>query len=324
MFLILCFAGQVTSAKTIHHYVFFDMDRERIRDTSFLETKAFEGAQLKYTWKELEPEKDHYEFSSISKDLAFLTSHGKRLFIQLQDSSFSAKRILVPAYLQTAEYHGGISAQYKIVNGDEEHPIIEGWAARRWDPAVQDRFRKLLITLGKEFDGSVAGINLPETSIGVGEAKQKPEGYSDEIYLNAVIENMRVLRQAFPRSVVIQYANFMPGEWLPGTDKSYLRTVYRKAKELGVGMGGPDLLPFNRGQNNHSYPLIKASAGSIVTGVAVQDGNYADVNPKTRQRATIAELFAFAKDQLQVDYIFWCTEEPFYSNEVVPFLRNIH
>src|SRR4051794_31443620 len=79
--LIFCLAGQPTSAKTVHHYVFFDMDHERIRDSSFLETKAFEGAQLKYTWKELEPEKDHYEFSSIRKDLAFLSANGKKLFV---------------------------------------------------------------------------------------------------------------------------------------------------------------------------------------------------------------------------------------------------
>jgi len=47
-----------------HHYVFFNRDRERISDAAFLETKAFEGAQLKYTWRELEREKDRYDFSA--------------------------------------------------------------------------------------------------------------------------------------------------------------------------------------------------------------------------------------------------------------------
>jgi hypothetical protein len=41
----------------------------------------------------------------------------------------------------------------------------------------------------------------------------------------------------------MQYANFMPGEELPGKDRYYLRTVYQQAKELKVGVGGPDLLP---------------------------------------------------------------------------------
>jgi hypothetical protein len=148
-----------------------------------------------------------------------------------------------------------------------------------------------------------------------------PEGYTNEVYRDAVVTNMKALKRAFPKSVVIQYANFMPGEWLPETDKSYLRTVYKEAKELGVGVGGPDLLPFRRGQNNHSYPLIGSLAGTVKTGIAVQDGNYSDVDRTTGKRATVAELLAFASDQLKVDYIFWCTEEPYYSKELIPFLK---
>lgn len=309
------------SGKAVHHYIFFDLDRERIKEASFLETKAIEGAQLKYTWRELEPLKDQYDFSGIHHDLAFLTAKGKKLFIQLQEASFSPQYILVPKYLQTDEYHGGIAPQYQIENNDEEHAKIEGWVARRWDPKVQERFHKLLNALGKEFDGKVEGINLPESSVGFGETgKLYPQGYSNELYRDALITNMRALKNAFPKSIALQYANFMPGEWLPDTDKSYLRSIYKAAQEIKVGVGGPDLLPFRRGQNNHSYPLIRASAGIVPTGVAVQDGNYADVNRKTGKRATIAELLAFATNQLKVDYVFWCTEEPYYSKELIPFL----
>ena len=112
----------------------------------------------------------------------------------------------------------------------------------------------------------------------------------------------------------------MPGEWLPGSDKSYLRTVYKEARALGVGVGGPDLMPFRVGQKNHSYPLISAS-NTIPTGIAVQDGNYSDTDPKTGKRLTIAELLTFATDQLKVDYVFWCTEEPYYSKELIPFMK---
>jgi len=315
---LICFPP--ISAKTVHHYVFFAHERERISEASFLETKVLEGAQLKYTWKELEPEKDKYDFGAIQKDLAFLTSKGKKLFIQLQDSSFSEKFILVPKYLQTDTYNGGVAPQFE--DKDEEHPKIEGWVSRRWDPLVQERFARLLDALGKEFDGKIAGINLPETSVGFGETgKLYPKGYTPELYRDAIVTNMKALKKAFPHSVVIQYANFMPGEWLPASDKLYLKTVYKEARSLQVGVGGPDLLPFRRGQNNHSYPLIKSSAGIVPTGVAVQDGNYSDPDPKTGKRMTIAELLAFATDQLNVDYVFWCTEEPYYSKELIPFLN---
>src|SRR5207248_2950014 len=104
-------------------------------------------------------------------------------------------------------------------------------------------------------------------------------------------------------------------------DKGYLRAVYAAARELKVGVGGPDLLPFRPGQLNHSYPLIRDSAGIVPTGIAVQEGNYSDTNAKTGKRATIPELIKFATDYLKVDYIFWCTEEPFYSSELTPLLK---
>ena len=148
-----------------------------------------------------------------------------------------------------------------------------------------------------------------------------PAGFSPETYRDAIITNMKALKAAFPRSVTLQYANFMPGEWLPDNDKSYLRTVYKEARNLSVGVGGPDLLPFRLGQRNHSYPLIKASAGSIPTAVAVQDGNYADEDRKTHKRASVVELLKFAAEELNVDYVFWCTEEPYYSKELIPFMQ---
>ncbi|MEN8184546.1 MAG: hypothetical protein ABFS46_18630, partial [Myxococcota bacterium] len=37
------------------HYIYFGLDRHRIADSLFLSTPAIAGAQLKYTWRELEP-----------------------------------------------------------------------------------------------------------------------------------------------------------------------------------------------------------------------------------------------------------------------------
>lgn len=322
VFLLLCCAG--VGARPVHHYVFFGQDREKLRGASaFLETKALEGAQVVYSWRQLEPEKDKYDFSLVREDLAFLTSKGKRLFVQIQDVSFSESRVNVPRYLlQDPVYNGGAEKHYDVRDGDESRAAVGGWVARRWDAAVQERFRRLLEALGREFDGRVEGVNLAETAVGFGESGRLfPKGYSFEAYRDGVITNMRALRRAFPRSVVMQYANFMPGEWLPAKDRGYLRAVYRAAKELKVGVGGPDLLPHRRGELNHSYPLIREASGAVPTGVAVQEGNYEDVDPQTGRRVTVPELLDFATKYLKVDYVFWCTQEPYYSGEVIPFFR---
>jgi len=324
LFLLLCCAA--AGARPVHNYVFFGQDREKLRGaSSFLETKAFEGAQVVYSWRQLEPEEGKYDFSLVREDLAFLTSKGKRLFVQIQDVTFSESRVNVPRYLlRDARYNGGADRQYRVEEGDEEHAAAAGWVARRWDPAVRERFHKLLDALGREFDGRVEGVNLAETSVGFGESGRLfPKGYSFEAYRDAVIANMKALRRAFPRSVVIQYANFMPGEWLPSNDRGYLRAVYRAAGELKVGVGGPDLLPHRRPQLNHSYPLIREASGAVTTGVAVQDGNYEDVDQKTGKRVTVPELLDFATNYLKVDYVFWCTQEPYYSGEVIPFFKGV-
>jgi len=321
-FALVCVAT-VLPAKDLHHYVFFNIDRHRIHEESFLETKAFEGAQLKYRWWELESGEGEYDFDMIQEDLDYLTSKGKRLFIQLQDVSFDNTIFNVPLYLmEDPKYNGGVAMQVDYPGDNEDAAVPAGWVARRWDPAVQYRFHKLLRALGERFDGRIEGINLPETSLGFGESgKRYPKGFTPEKYRDAVIVNMKALKDAFPKSTVIQYANFMSGEWLPWTDKGYLASVYESARELQVGVGGPDLLPYKKGQMNNSYRFIKECDGIVPIGLAVQWGNYEHVNPQTDAEFTITELMKFARDYLKADYLFWCTQEPYYSQRLIPLLR---
>jgi len=323
--LLALLAGQVLAAD-LHHYVFFNRDHEKMREKSFLQTRAFEGAQLKFTWRELEPTKGRYDFSGIQAAAEFLRTNGKRLFVQIQDSSFDVKIINVPEYLlREAEFHGGADKQFETEEGTEEGGAKPaGWVSRRWDPAVQKRLHQLFTALGKQFDGVLEGINLPETSVDFGETgKLFPKGFTPEIYRDAILTNMAAAKTAFSRSVVIQYANFMPGEWLPEQDHGFLRSIFRGAKEMGVGLGGPDLLPDKPGQMKHSYPLIRELSGGVPTGIAVQWGNYEHRNPQTGKQVGIPDLVKFARDYLKVRYVFWCTQEPFYSEEVVPFLKTM-
>ncbi|HEX8455242.1 MAG TPA: hypothetical protein VF647_24390 [Longimicrobium sp.] len=305
------------------HYIFFNRARGRIRDSAFLANPGIEGAQVKYTWAELEPEKDRYDFSAIREDQAFLAARGKRLFVQLQDVSFDSSIVNVPRYLMTEpEFNGGATRDYHQPRDDEAQAVPAGWVARRWDPAVQARMHRLFAALGAQLDGRIAGINLPETSVGFGTSGRLwPRGYTPERYRDAVIENMRALKRAFPVSVAMQYGNFMPAEWLPGNDRGYLRSVYAAARVSGVAMGGPDLFPYQRGHMNHNYPLIRAHHGAAPTGIAVQEGNYGVINPRTGKPPAVVELIEFARDYLCVDYVFWFAEEPYYSRDVFPTLR---
>lgn len=326
--LITCFLLTTSTAKSQlapHHYIFFNLDRERIRDTSFLNINQIQGAQLKYTWKELEPEKDHYDLDLVQNDLDFLKANGKALFIQIQDVSFDTIWVPIPSYLRKDPiYHDGANYQYHFLNDDETKYEKEGLVARRWDLQVAERFHLLLKELEKRFDGKITGINLPETAVEFGNKKDlHPPGFTFEVYKNAIKENMRIAKKAFPNTVIIQYANFMPGEWLPSEDHSYMRDLFQYAKQIHVGMEGPDILVYKKGQMSNSYQFVKQCAGIIPTGLAVQDGNYAHINPQTGKEVTFPEIYIFGKEYLKLNYIFWCTEEPYYSTRLLSFLRGL-
>ena len=60
------------------NFVYFARDRKSIRDHIFLDLAGFDGAQIMYPWRELEPEKGRYDFSRIESDLKFLEGKGKK------------------------------------------------------------------------------------------------------------------------------------------------------------------------------------------------------------------------------------------------------
>jgi hypothetical protein len=302
------------------HFIFFNVDRERIAEVSFLEHPGITGAQLKYTWRELESERDRYALEPMLADLAFLERHGKALWVQLQDVSFD-ERVNAPDYLRAPEFGGGVARKYES-GADGAAPRFGGWVTRRWDAAVQVRFARLLEAIADAADGRLAGITLPETSIGFGDdATRWPAGYSYAAYVKGITANLTAARRAFRRSTVMQYANFMPGEWLPGDDHGYLRAVYAHAATIGAAVGGPDLMPNRPGQRNHSLALIAARPRGVLAGLAVQDGNLAETDPATGMPVSAEALLAYATGTLRLDYLFWGVEEPYYSRDVLPLLR---
>src|SRR5688500_13288830 len=255
LLLLVLVRPPVALAQNVHHYIFVGMDRERLAEPGFLDRKGVEGVQVKYTWRQLEQGKDNYVFDDLRTDLGLVKAKGKRLFVQVQDATFGLEYMPVPKYLrEDPAYQGGVAQQAAYPDGKPEEAKPYGWVARRWDPAVRARFHKLLAALGKEFDGKIEGINLPESAIDIPYAGPlMPSGYTREGYRDALLETMAALKKAFPKSTALLYANFMP-EADASRKPVYLRSLYERAAELKLAMGGPDLLPHRKWQLSHSYP----------------------------------------------------------------------
>ncbi|BAP31724.1 uncharacterized protein CHSO_2687 [Chryseobacterium sp. StRB126] len=269
--------------------------------------KDIGGVQIVYNWRALETSKDVYDFSGIEKDLEYLTSLDKKLFIQLQDRFFEPQARYVPDYiLNGKEYTGGLVAQYD--NPGENKPVGSGWVTQQWNPAVRERYQKLIGELAKKFDGRIQGINLPETSIDI-EMKKDKTGFSCDTYFQAELDNLKFARHAFKKSYVLQYVNFFPCEW--ENDHQYMSRLFDFADKNNIGLGGPDIVPHKKAQMKNSYPFFNLYKGKLsLVAMAVQEPTLTYKNPKTKKPFTKEEFVNYAQDFLGVNIIFWSVESP--------------
>lgn len=301
----------------IKHFVYFAIDRDAIHNHPLLSNDRLFGAQIMYPWAKLEPKRGQYDFSAIRADYDYLKSHGKKLFVQLQDATFYSVNKGVPDYLFSAEFNGGAVHQYTD-EGEEQ-----GWVAKRWNKNVRLRFALLIKALGEEFDGKIEGINLQESAIGV--SKDNDSSFTEDKYVQGLKANMLALKQAFPQSTTMQYANFVNGEWLPWEDKGYLKSLYQYGQSIGVGMGAPDLMVRRRGQLNHALAMMHENEYTVPLGIAIQDGNYIGQTNNTdvvsNHTNMVPMLHSFAKNFLKVDYMFWVNQEPYFSQDVLSCLK---
>lgn len=252
----------------------------------------FQGIQKLYTWRTLEPEKDRFDLSAIRSDLAFLGEHGKRLVIQVQTKAFGPGQNCCPTYLSGPDYGGGV---YRTRWGSF-NPVI-------WDERVNRRLNALYQQLGNEFDREpfLEAVIIPETAITGDVVTQGQAPYTVETYTRSLEVGMQAMKDAFPHTVVIQYVN-MPLE--------SIQPLAAYAKKHGIGLGGPDIYPYDPLLNNPEkgvYRLYAPLSGIVPLGAAVQQNDYTQ---KAAFRgppgaATVKEIYDFGRDKLRLNYIFW-------------------
>jgi hypothetical protein len=171
------------------------------------------------------------------------------------------------------------------------------------------RFQALIAALAEAFDGRIYGINLPETAF------QLPEGMEETFdcdgYFVAELENILFARKVFGQSHVVQYVNFFPCEW--NNDRRYMERFFDAAVENGIGLGGPDIVPWRQGQMKNSYPFFNRHHDELpMVAMAVQGATLTYTNPRTGKKFTRREFIDFARDYLGVDIIFWTEDAPWF------------
>lgn len=290
------------------HYI---LVADKTSKEKYLQGK-FLGIQRKYNWKDLETGKGKYDFSDIRDDLAYLQKHGKRLVIQIQTKGFGQDVLSTPAYLKDKEYGGSL---YRTATGSL-NPVY-------WNPKVSKRIEALYAALGKEFDKEayLEAVVIPETAISSDIKNTDQDGiehYTPEKYAAALERQMKVLKDAFPHTVVIQYTNF---------PREVLQHIINYQKSIGVGLGGPDINLYSNLNDPKTgvYRYYDEVKDSIALGSAVQSEDYTYDNPrhpvKIPSLPTMKEIFSFGRDRLHLNYMFWLNR-PKYFDQVLDFMKS--
>lgn len=306
------------------HYIL--VGSGEIRD-DLIALPRFRGFQKMYGWKTLEPARDRYDFSAIRRDLERLAPHGKQLVVQLQYKAFGKDARLAPDYLEGEEFGGGV---YRA-NSGSWNPVI-------WNDHVGERMAALFRALGAEFDRHLGLelVVLPETAPSASLEKAPQRGvqaFTLPAYVNALKEHMLALRHAFPNTAVIQYTNFPPGA---------LPELIAYMKEIGVGMGGPDVYPRPSellDPKRGAYRFYASLAGTVPLGAAVQspdysvaswkrtmafnrglDRNSVQVTAEEEQPIPVREHLQLARETLHLNYLFWSVNPKHHFANVVALL----
>lgn len=259
------------------------------------------GAQVRYSWRDLETSEGVYDFSKIASDLAYLQAMGKRLVIQIQTKTFGdgSQAAPVPDYILTdPTYDGGM-----VENTDSSSGSYGTKVAMLWNTAVNNRLIALYKALGERFDTEdyVEAINTTESALSLTTAQLSANGYDADTYATALEDDVNNLKQAFPSTTVLSYVNYL--NLKPGN----IANVASSAHDASAGIGGPDLVIPNPSYGITAPPSYQyfgsgGYGGQMPLGLAVQNQSYVDADSGFW---TLGDLLDYGVNDLSLNYIFW-------------------
>jgi hypothetical protein len=311
------------------HYVALEVDGD-LAAFPHLDEPAIRGFNIRYMWATLEPVKDRYDFSVIRRDLEIAAKHRKHFVVFLTDKTFSEKAANpIPEYMRP----------YALVN------LTGGVNVKKWDPYVVEREIALTRALAKEFDGhpNFEGIAWQESAPSVTRADLAANGYTAELFRDALIRLLKGSSDAFARSWVFWYQNFLPG------NNGYLRDIAQAVAGHRVVLCGPDILP-HRTALLENYKLYDEFRGKLKLASSAQADSYRHHKDDTQNGnkrvfhsgqkpihpdgyVPMQQIFEFGSGRMHLNYIFWSyvrgiqTKQypgdplPFTFNDALPVIR---
>jgi hypothetical protein len=233
-------AGAKPLKKDYGHYFATNYSDTPADVVMLCEQPGVTGVVWRQTWKEVEPAKGTYDFSSYDDVLDAINTSANpscRVWLFIEWKSFAASPIKnpCPTYLQA-----GHSAPNANGNGAE--------TCFMWEPVVYNAYIAMMNAAGAKYDNHprIEGIIFEESSLSLNGAYSQDVAdggtYTAMAWRDALIKLVDAGAAAFPRSRVMPFLNFIRG------GQAYLSDVSDAISAVPNNQAcysGPDLLPDN-------------------------------------------------------------------------------
>lgn len=251
--------------------------------TSSTNIPNLRGVQKRFSWRQMESERDGYDFSKVIEALdkckaaSAASGHDRFLRILLMYKGIGGRG--APDYLRPGNpgyesafgigtYQWGNAADEEKKN---EHPAF-------WIPAVEERFKIFLGKLGEALDSIgqpptdsrywLAAVDFNETAWGKnGTTELTPTQRTDQA---AALRRLQTkLRDSFPTTLVGQFVNF------PANGSfNILNELCPHMLDIGITLGGPDTWRHDTTTENGVYLRYPDAHGKTAISPSVQNQNY--------------------------------------------------
>lgn len=273
---------------------------------------AVKGMQVRYYWKELEPELGQYDFTALGQLLDKASSVNKQLIVEIWTRSYAGTYKPSPDYIQSSEYGGGDYSTH----GDGTR-----FGTRIWNASVTDRLIALYGELGRRYNShsSLEAVSTMETALGPS-VRDLPD-YSVAAATNKSILLVNDAKTAFPNTIVRHAVNF----W---SDRDEFIRLHENAPGNMIGLGGPDV---GAGRTARE---IKGSQQILVGEVGGSD--YRGLVPimfsaeqSDTSRFPPATIYEKAVGDLKTSHLSWLRNnwagpaDHRWSTGILPFIRSI-
>lgn len=249
------------------------------------------GVVVPFRWNMLEGAQGDYSagIATIRAEIAKLKSLSspKRLYVRIIDNGFNQ-----PA--------SDIFPSYLIETGATfETNTSSIW--RKWNANYMDAYIAMVTAYAVEFDDEpyFEGLYLiRETALGWG-GSQPPPDYDNTAYVTQLQRLALEAKTAWTKTNVIMPTNFIGGQSVMDSHIAYLASI-------GVGIGGPDVLP-PPSVGTHAYKTLTGdSGGHDYRGeIPVQYSIEASELGGSLGSWMPSDLYDFANGTLQTSHLFW-------------------